>query len=56
MTCQPVGLPYTNGFVSVAGRLRWLHEHPTRTSTNPIFARVLLTALYGPLLPQMLSI
>lgn len=25
-------------------------------STNPIFARVLLTALYGPLPPQMLYI
>lgn len=42
-----------NGFVSVAGRLRRLHKHPARTSTNPIFARVLLTAVYGPFSPQM---
>lgn len=56
MTYQPVGLLYTNGFVSVAGRLRRLHKHPTRTSTNPVFARVLVTALYGPLPPQMLSV
>lgn len=38
------------GFVSVAGRLRRLHKHPTRTSTNPGFARVLLTAVYGPVI------